>query len=59
MGFEEIVLRLGGDPVKVAQSAGLDLSQSYNPETRIPTSTMTDILNHAAQETGCDHFGLD
>ena len=57
-GFERLVEELGGDYAAVARKAGLDLSDIEQADTLIPTAIEKDVLDWAARETGCAHFGM-
>lgn len=58
-GFDLLVSELGGDPLKVAAAAELDLKQLKDPETLLPNKLMANVLSQSALITNCDHFGLE
>lgn len=57
-GFQGLVDELGGDHRKVAREAGLDLTDIAQPDALIPTVIEKNVLDGAARQTHCDHFGL-
>ena len=57
-GFDQLVEELGGDYRKVASKAGLNLDEFADPDALIATSVAKNVLDFAARETGCVHFGL-
>ena len=57
-GLERMVEELGGDSGRVARESEVDLSVIVNPDVMIPTRTAMNVLNCAAKELDCDHFGL-
>ena len=57
-GFQPLVEELGGDYINIARKAGLDLADIEQADSLIPTAIQKDVLDHAARETGCDHFSL-
>ncbi len=38
--------------------AGLDMTEIAEADALIPSSVVKSVLDFAARETGCDHFGL-
>ena len=59
MGFDQLVIELGGDPAAVLQAAGVELTDLVDSETPISAQLATTVLNLSALETRCDHFGLE
>ena len=57
--FDQLVSDLGGNPLEVARSAGLELNQLKDPETLLPNAVISRVLSHSALATGCDVFGLE
>jgi AraC-like DNA-binding protein len=57
--FDQLVFELGGDPDKIFQQADITRAQLTKPDTPISVATIKQVLNLSAQETGCDHFGLE
>jgi AraC-like DNA-binding protein len=57
-GFDQLVEELGGDPMNVSQGAGLDLAAIRNPDDSLDSTLIKNVLDLAARETGCAHFGL-
>ena len=57
-GFQDVVEALGGDYRRVACEAGLDLADIAHDDALMPTTIAKAVLDGAARETGCDHFGL-
>jgi AraC-like DNA-binding protein len=53
-----LVHSLGGDVQKVLRPLKLNDTFLENPENMVPLSTFGALLNSAAKETGCEHFGL-
>jgi hypothetical protein len=59
VGFDQAVRELGGDPISVQQTAGVQLKQLVDPNTLISAQLATNVLNLSAKETHCEHFGLE
>ena len=57
--FDVLVSELGGNPAKIYQQISITRSQLKDPETLIPADLVGQILNLSAQETQCEHFGLE
>lgn len=53
-----VVRELGADPAAIAASAGLDLSQLADRESRIPFASACLLVKRAADMTECDHIAL-
>jgi AraC-like DNA-binding protein len=49
---------LGADPEEVLAGAGVDLTLFADPEHRVTLATHNRIVQHCAERTGCQHFGL-
>jgi len=58
IGFRQTVRELGGDPEGLVKRAGLSSQVLDNPELIIPFDANIRLLNLAAEETGCEYFGL-
>ncbi|MEQ8486367.1 MAG: AraC family transcriptional regulator [Pseudomonadales bacterium] len=58
-GFERLVADLGGDARRVYEKAHTSPEQLRDADARVPLETLRRILNASAEETGCDHFGLE
>ena len=57
-GFADTVTALGGDPAALLSSAGLP-ADLKDPETWLAYSSLLQLLETAAVQTGCPHFGLE
>jgi AraC-like DNA-binding protein len=57
-GFAETVMALGGDPAALLSAVGIP-ADSKDPEAWLPYSALLRLLELAAVETGCPHFGLE
>lgn len=53
-----LIRQLGGDPDATLRDAGLDASALADPDNRVPYLASVNMLERAAQHTGCSHFGL-
>ena len=58
IGFRETVLELGGDPEGMLKKIGLSPLVLDNTELIIPFVSYLRLLNLAAKDTDCEHFGL-
>ena len=58
LGFDLLVEELGGDSMKVARQAGLNMPEIQGPDSPISSLIVKNVLDLAARETGCQHFGL-
>jgi AraC-like DNA-binding protein len=58
VGLPQLIEQLGGDPVRVLQSARLDIASLSDPEQRVPYARFVRTLHCAAEQTRCPHFGL-
>jgi AraC-like DNA-binding protein len=57
-GFAETVSALGGDPTALLAAVGLP-PELGDPEDWVSYSAFLNLLELAAQQTGCPHFGLE
>jgi AraC-like DNA-binding protein len=57
-GFDRLVEELGGDPMKVANEAGLNFADISGPDHPLSSTLVKNVMDLAARETGCAHFGL-
>jgi AraC-like DNA-binding protein len=53
-----LIRELGGEPAAVLLGAGLDPAALDRPDNRIPYGAFVDLLERAAESTGCEHFGV-
>jgi AraC-like DNA-binding protein len=58
VALPRLIRELGGDPVAILDEAGLDAADLATPDSRIPYPVFVDMLERAAERTGCPHFGL-
>lgn len=58
VALPELIRQLGGSPASVLLEAGLEPGALSAPENRVPYSAIASALGRAAEQTGCDHFGL-
>ena len=56
-GFREVATELGGDPDALLSSVGL-VGQEHDPEAWISYTAYLNLLETAARELSCAHFGL-
>lgn len=54
----QLIRQLGGDPASILISTGLDPAALSDPDNRVPYAAFVSALGRAAEQTGCDHFGL-
>lgn len=54
----QLIRQLGGDASAVLLASGLDAAFLDDPERRVPYSAFVDVLERAAEQTRCPHFGL-
>ncbi len=59
VGIQQLIEDLGGDPGGIIERAGLKPSDLDQGDTLIPAIACFHILDMAAEETGCAHFGLE
>ncbi len=57
-GFFEVARELGADPIALLRQGGLSRSMLADPEAMLPATLVVDMLEFAAQKTGCATFGL-
>jgi len=57
-GFSEQVLELGGIPEVLYQAVKIDPQTLTNPENMISYRAFLQLLDKAAHNTNCEHFGL-
>jgi AraC-like DNA-binding protein len=57
-GFEELVRRLGANPLALLHESNIDPFILENPDALIPASVFSSLLEKTAEVTGCNHFGL-
>lgn len=58
IGFRKTVRDLGGDPEKILKELKLSPLILEDPELVITHESMLRLLNQAAKETRCEHFGF-
>ena len=58
LDWDKLVIDLGGDPNEVVAQTDWDISKLSDPDSTLPTRTVTNILSRAADTTGYPHFGL-
>ena len=58
MGFRKTVRDLGGDPDEILKELKLSPLILEDPELVITHESLLRLLNHAAKETRCKHFGF-
>ncbi len=56
--FSEVAYFTGIDPAPLLRAAGLDAPSLADPERMLPVALAADVLEQAARQSGCDHFGL-
>jgi len=54
----ELLRSFGVDPHPVFESAGFEVRQFSDPDTKMPYLQMTQLLAECVEATGCKHFGL-
>ena len=57
-GFAETVTALGGDPTALLAAVGIPIDIK-DPEAWVSYAAMLQLLELAAEETACPHFGLE
>jgi len=57
-GWEKLVSDLGADPDIIYKQSGLKPSDLVDPDTRLPSRVIANLLELAATQTNCPHFGL-
>lgn len=58
VGFQELVLELGGNPISLMKQVGIDPRSLSNPDNLISLHANIQIEELAARTTECDYFGL-
>jgi AraC-like DNA-binding protein len=58
VALPQLIQQLGGDAEAVLVGAGLDRSALSHPDNRISYAAVATVLDRAARNTGCAHFGL-
>jgi AraC-like DNA-binding protein len=53
-----LIRELGGEPESILLGVGLDPSALDHPESRVSYAAVVELLDHAAEKTGCGHLGL-
>jgi AraC-like DNA-binding protein len=56
--FEGVAQFVKIDPCPLLRLAGLDASLLEDPESMVPASAVTTVLEEAARQSCCEHFGL-
>lgn len=57
-GWDKLVIDLGGDPAVVYELSGLLPSDLADSDAVLPSRVIANLLQFAAEETACPHFGL-
>ena len=57
-GWDKLVIDLGADPVVIYEQSGLVPSDLDDPDAILPSRTLAKLVQLAADETACPHFGL-
>lgn len=57
-GYVPLVRSLGGDPLPLLASAGIDASDLAVENAWIPADAAAEVIERAAAATGCEDFGL-
>ena len=58
MGVPDVLRSLGRDPAAVLAEVGIDLDLFDNPNNLISFKARGQMIEHCANRTGCQHFGL-
>jgi AraC-like DNA-binding protein len=58
VALPQLIRQFGGDPAAILCEAGLDASDLASPDSRVSYPAFVDLLERAAEHTGCPHFGL-
>jgi AraC-like DNA-binding protein len=56
--YPEVARRVGLDPERMLRAAGLDPAALSNPDLRIPTAAVVNLLEESARQSGCPTLGL-
>ena len=57
-GWDNLVIDLGADPAIIYEQSGLNPSDLEDPDSVLPSRVIAIILELAATQTNCPHFGL-
>ncbi|MGI9284183.1 MAG: AraC family transcriptional regulator [Pseudomonadales bacterium] len=57
-GVPELIAELGGNPARLLTRFGFSVNDIDDPDRLISYRKFVQLLNAAAVETGCEHFGL-
>lgn len=57
-GLDSFIVQHGGDLDRVFGRSGIDPEQLLHPTLSLPLPNYCKVLEEAAQQTGCDNFGL-
>jgi len=57
-GYIEVATAVGLDGPRMLRQAGISLETLEDPENRIPASAVVKLLDRAAEDSGCESFGL-
>jgi len=58
MGIPGLTRKLGAEPDRIFEQAGLPPAAFVDPDTKVPFVAASRLLALSAQATHCDHFGL-
>jgi AraC-like DNA-binding protein len=58
VALPELIRQLGGDAEALLVGAGLEPSALSHPDNRVSFTALATLLDRAASNTGCAHFGL-
>ena len=56
--YAEVAAWAGLDPGAMLRGVGVDLRALTDPDIRIPTESVVDLLEASASRSGCESFGL-
>ncbi|MBA4014144.1 MAG: AraC family transcriptional regulator [Phenylobacterium sp.] len=56
--YAEVAAWAGLDPGAMLRRVGIDLRALTDPDVRIPTESVVDLLEMSAAQSGCESFGL-
>lgn len=56
--YAEVAAWAGLDPAAMLRGVGVDLRVLTDPDVRIPTESVVDLLEMSAAQSGCESFGL-
>ena len=57
-GWEKLASDLGADPAIIYKQSGLSPSDLDDPDAQLPSRVVATLLDLAATQTNCPHFGL-